>query len=217
MFRIRVIFSTTLLAAALLAPLHVSAQSKPFRKSSGNGNNSIANLWNLIGRTASKVQTAGTKKVAFTRQYVCINQDVEDGLPSPNPLRTGTCDSGQYLYLFQFTSASANVKITIAQLANFTPDSKKNNYGVMLCDGTDPLNDNTTQICTTDPNDPNLNNIPAITVAGSTDKTSVSFTVPNFPTYAPGVDNQGQGLTLYVLTDKPLTPGPIRLLQVGIQ
>ncbi len=218
MLRIRVIFSTTLLAAALLSPLQMSAQAKkPIRGSSGNGNNSIAQAWNLIGRTAPKVQTVGTKKVTFTRQYVCINQDVENALPSPNPLLTGTCDSGQYLYLFQFTSASANVKITISQLANYSPDLTgfKNNYGVMLCDNPDPVNGNTTEICTTDPNDPNLNNIPAMTVTGSTDKTSVTFTVPSFPTYAPGVDNQGQGLTLYVLTDKK--PGPIRLLQVGIQ
>jgi len=218
MFRIRVLFSTTLLITALLSPLQVSAQAKkPVRGSSGNGNNSIAQAWNLIGRNAPKVQTAGTKKVTFTRQYVCFNQDVEDSRPTPNPLLTGTCESGQYLYLFQFTSASTNVKITISQLANYSPDVAKNNYGVMLCDNPDPVNGNTTEICTTDPNDPSLNNIPAMTVTGAKNKTSVTFTVPNFPTYAAGVDNQGQGLTLYVLTDRPVTPGPIQLLQVGIQ
>lgn len=217
MFRIRVIFSTILLIAALLSPLQMSAQAKkPVRGSSGNGVNSNSNTWNLVGRTAIKTLTAGTKKVTLTRQIVCIGEDVEDSLPSFNPLRTGTCDSGAYLYLFQFTSASTNVKITINQLKNYVPNATTNNYGTMLCDNPDPVNGNTTELCTTDPNDPNLNNIPAMTVAGAANKTSVSFTVPNFPTYPAGVDIQGQGLTLYVISNQ--APGsPIQLLQVGIQ
>ena len=218
MFRIRVVFSTTLLLAASLSSLQMNAQTKkPIRGASGNGVDSNSNTWNLLGRTAPKVLTAGTKKVTFTRQFICIDQDVEDAFPNPNPLLTGTCDQGNYLYLFQFTSASANVKITIAQLKNFVPDNTPpfliNNWGVMICD---PSASNTTEICTTDPNDPNQNNLPAITAVGAANKTSVTFTVSNFPTYPVGVGKEGQGLTLYVLSKQP-SGSPVQLLQVGIQ
>jgi hypothetical protein len=212
MFRIRVI-STTLLTAALLSPLQSWAKM-PIRDASGNGVDSNAASWNLSARVAPKLLTAGTKKATFTRQTVCLNADVEDSLPSPVVAATGTCDSGVYLNMFQFISASTSVKVTIGQLVGADPIVNPNDFGFMVCDGSGI---NTNQLCTFDPNDPNGNNLPNVTVAASPNKTSVIFTVPSFPTYAPGGGNRGQGLTLYVITRQAAQSVPIHLSSVGIQ
>ena len=214
MFRIRVLLPFTLLVTALFAALPMSAAAnKPVRGASGNGVNSNASSWNLLGRTVPRVIGTATKKVTVTRQIVCLAADVEDSQPIPNQLLTGTCRSGVYLHLFQFKSTATAVKVTIADLVGFAPDPAFNNYGVMLCDSSAS---NTYEICTNDPNDPNLDNIPLIPVTSPSSKKSITFTVPNFPTFAPGIDNQGQGLTLYVITQQSAAL-PIQLPIIQIQ
>ena len=212
MFRNRVVLPATLLVATMLSSLPMFAKT-PFRGSSGNGVNSNSNTYNLLGRTAPRVLSTATKKVTFTRQIVCLSQDVEDSLPNPSPLLTGTCHSGVYLHLFQFTSASNAVKVTIGQLIGFVADPVFNNYGAMLCDNSDPTFGNTAELCTNDPTGANIPDIP-VTVAGN--KTSITFAVPSFPTYPAGVDNQGRGLTLYVITQQSVAL-PIQLPIVQIQ
>jgi len=213
MFRSHFTLSATLLATMLfLLPMTAAART-PIRGASGNGVNSNANTWNLLGRTVPRVIGTATKKVSVTRQIVCLNVDVEDSQPSPNQLLTGTCHSGVYLHLFQFTSTSTAVKVTIADLVGFKADPNFNNYGAMICDSS---NSNTYELCTIDPNDPNANNIPLIPVTVPKSGTSITFTVPNFPNYPAGIDNQGKGLTLYVITQQS-SALPIQLPIIQIQ
>ena len=188
----------------------------PVRGSSGNGENSNAANWNLLGPTQPLSLSANGKKVFVTRQMVCLNQDVEDSLSSPTPSLTGTCDSGEYLHIFQLKSTSANVTVTLGQLVGFVADATFGNYGVMICDNSDSQNGNTLELCTTDPNDPNGNNIPNITFSVAKNKTSVSFVIPNFPSFPAGLDNQGQGLTIYIIT-RQAHPLPIQLPKVAIK
>ena len=212
MYRKPFTLSATLLVATLLSPLPIAAKT-PHRGSSGNGVNNSSTAWNLLGRSVPRSVSSATKKVNMTRQIVCLNQDVENSLPSPNLLLTGTCDSGVYLHLFQFTSSSAPVKVTLTNLVGFVLDPVFNNYGAMLCDNSDPVFGNTYELCT---NDPTGVNIPDIPVTVAQNKTSITFAVPNFPKYPPGIDNQGTGLTLYIITQQS-SPLPIQLPLVLIQ
>ncbi|MGA9039794.1 MAG: hypothetical protein WB421_04610 [Terriglobales bacterium] len=188
----------------------------PTRGSSGNGENSNAANWDLLGPTLPQSLSANGKKVVVTRQIVCVNQDVEDSLSSPTPTLTGTCDSGVYLHIFQLKSTSANVTVTLGQLVGFVADTTFNNYGVMICDDSDSQTGNTVELCTTDPNDPDGNNIPNITFSVAKNKTSVSFVIPSFPSFPAGLDNQGQGLTIYIITQQT-NPLPIQLPKVAIK
>ena len=211
MSRTHFTLSSALLVATLLTSLSISAAAKtPIRGASGNGVNSNASSWNLLARTVPRIIGTATKMVNVNRQIVCLNADVEDSLPSPNQLVTGTCDSGFYIHLFQFTSTSTAVKITIANLVGFVPDTNFNNYGAMICDSSI----NTYELCT---NDPTNTHIPVIPVTGSKNGTAITFAVPNFPTYPAGVDNQGQGLTLYVITKQGAQTLPIQLPIIQIQ
>jgi len=178
--------------------------------------NSDAPNWNLLGATQPLSLSANGKKVFVTRQIICLNQDVEDSLSSPTLSLTGTCDSGVYLHIFQLKSTSTNVTVTFGQLVGFVADATFGNYGVMICDDNDSQNGNTLELCTTDPNDPNGNNIPDITFTVAKNKTSVSFVIPSFPSFPAGLDNQGQGLTIFVITQQP-HPLPIQLPKVAIK
>ncbi len=184
----------------------------PVRGSSGNGENSNAANWNLLSVSQPQSLSANGKKVIVTRQIVCLNQDVEDSLSSPTPSLTGTCGGGEYLHIFQLKSTSANVTVTLGQLVGFVADSNFGNYGVMVCDSSS----NTLELCTTDPNDPNENNIPNITFSVAKNKTSVSFVIPNFPAFPAGEDNQGQGLTIYIIVQQAHAL-PIQLPKVAIK
>jgi hypothetical protein len=188
----------------------------PVRGSSGNGVNDDAASWNLLGATQPLTLSANGKKVVVTRQIICLNQDVEDALSSPTLSLTGTCDSGVYLHIFQLKSTSANVTVTLGQLVGFVANTTFNNYGVMICDNSNSQDGNTLELCTTDPNDPNGTNIPNITFSVAKNKTSASFVIPNFPTFPAGLDNQGQGLTIYLITQQT-NPLPIQLPKVAIK
>jgi hypothetical protein len=143
----------------------------------------------------------------MTREIICLSQDVENARPSPTLTLSGSCDTGDYMYLFQFQSTSANVGVSIGKLSGFD-FGNVSNFGVMICNS--PTN--TIEMCT---NDPTGTHIPNFTAAAS--KTAVTFTVPGtFPTYPAGTAEQGQGLTFFVIT-KQSASLPISLPTVGIR
>ncbi len=177
------------------------------RGSSGNGEDSNAALWMLLGRSIPVPLTANGKKATMTQEVICINQDVEASLGSPTLSLVGSCDSGVYMHLFQYQSTSLNVGVAIGRLNGFTP-TNASDYGVLICDSAS----NTIEMCT---NDPTATNIPDMTI--TTTKTSVLFTVPNtFPTYPAGTAQQGQGLTFYVIT-RQAAPLPLAVPTAGIR
>jgi len=197
-------FALITLAALFAAAL---ASAITIRGASGNGQDSNAPNWLLLGRSKAIPLAANGKKAVATREIVCLNQDDENALSNPTVSLSGSCDSGVYMYLFQFQSTSANVGVAIGKLSGFDP-TNVNNFGVMICDS--PTN--TIEMCT---NDPTGTHIPSITTVAA--KTSVTFTVPNaFPTYPAGTAQQGQGLTFFVIT-RQSSPLPISLPSVGIR
>ena len=190
----------TVLCAATIA------SAGTIRGSSGNGEDSNAPNWLLLGRSQSIPLAANGKKATMTREIICLNQDVENSRPSPTLTLSGSCDTGDYMYLFQFQSTSANVGVSIGKLAGFAFGNVIN-FGVMRCDS--PTN--TIEMCTNDDG----THIPNFTT--STTKTAVTFTVPGtFPTYPAGTAEQGQGLTFFVIT-KQSASLPISLPTVGIR
>ena len=188
-FRSKYILAAMMLLIALPAFARVN-----IRQSSDNGTGSNADFWGLLGRTVVIPLAANGKSVKATRQIICPNQNRVDG----------SCQnadgSGDYLFLFQIQSTSANVNINIGKLQGFVKkdgDGGSGTYGIMLCDP-DGLNDQ--ELCTTDPNDPNLNNISNITFQVK-NKSAVTFTVPSFHTFPAGTTaEEGQGTTFYVQT-----------------
>ena len=137
---------------------------------------------------------------------VCLNQDVENAQATPILTLSGSCDSGVYMYLFQFQSTAENLGVAIGQLSGFDP-TNPTNFGVMICDSST----NTIEMCT----NASGANIPNITAR--TTHTSVTFTVPNaFPTYPAGTPEQGQGLTFFVITHQ-VAALPVALPKLGIR
>jgi hypothetical protein len=185
-----------------------SFAARPVRGSSGNGTNPDAAKWNLLGRSQTISLAKNGKRVAMRRQIACLNEDVEDSLPSPDLLLTGTCHSKVYLHIFQFESNSTDVTVTIGGF--ITDHESPQNYGVMICNDSNQQTGNTLEVCT---NDPTGTNLPDITI--SLAKNAANFAIPNFPSYPKGVDNQGRGLTLYVIVLQP-SALPIQLPTVAI-
>jgi hypothetical protein len=177
------------------------------RGSSGNGEDSNAPHWLLLGRIRDLKLSANGKTATMRREIVCLNQDVEDSQPSPTLTLSGSCDSGNYLFVFQFQSSATNLGMTIGHLAGFDP-TNVNNFGVMICDSPN----NTIELCTNDPTGTHIPN----NISVATTSNSVTFTVPNaFPTYPAGTAQQGRGLTFYVITQQT-SPLPLGLPTVAI-
>jgi hypothetical protein len=196
-----------MLLLVLLSSLPLSATT-PVRGSSDNGTNPDAATWNLFGRSRTISLSGNGKRVAMRRQTVCLNEDVEDSLPNPNLLLTGTCDSGAYLHIFQFESSATDVTVTVRHF--FADANSPLNYGVLICDNNNPQTGNTLELCTFDPAGIGF---PPIKI--SIGKTAVRFKVGAFPRYRAGIDNQGRGLTLYVIAPQA-SPLPIQLPTVEI-
>ena len=202
----RIKFLATILIV-IAVPCGLSA-TVTVRGSSGNGVNSGAPTWLLTGRSQSLSFTTSTKQATIRREIICIDQDVEDSLPSPTLNLSGSCDSGAYMYLFQVKSTSKNLNLVITNLGGFD-GSNVENYGVMICDSPE----NTIELCT---NDPTGTHIPS-TITATTTTNSVTFAVPGtFPSYPAGTTQQAQGLTFFVITQQK-TALPINLPNVGIK
>jgi hypothetical protein len=206
MIRNRAISTSVWVAVIVLSTATMASAVVRTRGSSGNGVDSNAQNWMLLGRIRDlKLSNAG-KTATMRREIVCLNQDVESALISPVPTLTGSCDSGAYLFVFQFQSSSANLSMVIGHLAGFDP-SNPDNFGVMICDSPN----NTIELCT---NDPTITHIPNISTV--TTSNSVTFTVPNsFPSYPAGTAQQGRGLTFFVITHQT-NPLPLGLPTIAI-
>lgn len=182
------------------------------KRPSENGDNSNALQWLLLGKAVHTTVNHNGKSVVVTSEIVCPSQDVEAVVTSHTPVASlsGSCDSGEYLYIYQFQSTSTNVTLKFKNLGLFNDSDPSLDYGVVLCDG-DPQG-NTLELCT---NDPTGSNLPAIT-ATQVGAHAVNFVVPNFPAFPAGTPQQGQGLTLFILT-KQNAPLPVHLLLLGIE
>lgn len=197
---------TTLFAIAVLCGVTLTAAALNIRDSSGNGQDSDAVDWLLSGRSVPIKLSANGKAAFVSREISCFpNQDVENALISPKQTSAGSCDTGDYMFLFQFQSTSANVSVVISRLQGFNGLSDPTAYGVMICD---PNQGNTIEMCT----NATAAQIPSITATPG--KGGVTFTVPGtFPTYPAGTAQQGQGLTFYVITQQT---NPLPLAQPGV-
>ena len=185
------------LLVALVALGNLSAFAIPVRQSSHNGQGADVDSWTVLGRTVSIPLSAHGKKVTMTRQIICAQSgDRVDG----------SCASGNYVYLFQVQSTSANVIINIGKLVkgSFTGDY----FGVNLCDDT-----NNEELCTVDPDQSQLGGI----TFTQTSTTAVRFTLTGaFPSFPAGTAEEGQGLTFFIQTHQN-SPLPIAFPSIGVQ
>ena len=189
---------TALVALALLCMVGL-ASALAIRGSSGNGVDSNAVSWLLVGRSPAQKVAGNGKQAVVTREIVCLNQDVEASLGSPTDTLSGSCDSGNYMYVYQVQSTSLNVNVAVSGLTGFSP-TNTSTFGVMLCDNPSL---NSIEMCTT----ATQGQLPSITT--TTSKSQVVFTVPGtFPTYPAGQGLEGQGLTFFVITQQT-TPLPL--------
>lgn len=197
----------TVLTLCLLAALPVFG-AVPTRGTSRNGVDSIAQLWNLFGPTQVVTLTKGTTTVNYKQQVVCPNQDETNASDPSNTLHDGACDGDStgtaYLFIYQLRSSATNVTVQLSGLSGFTPNTSADNatYGVMLCDS----HDNTLELCTT----ATAAQLPNMTLSSNAANTVATFVIPNFPKFPNGKRHQGQGLTIFVLTQQTAS-NPINL------
>lgn len=178
----------------------------PVRGSSQNGEDSNAAFWNLFGPTEVRRLTKGTTVVNYKQQIVCPNQTVTNAVNQQDTLHSGTCEDGAYLFIYQLRSSATNVTVKLGNLVGFTANANTPTYGVMLCDSST----NTLELCTT----ATASQLPAITFSSTS--TSATFFIPNFPKFPNGTRHQGQGTTLFVMTQQT-APNPIALPTIALQ
>src|ERR1700681_3395625 len=121
----RIATKFALVALAVLCAATMAAAGT-IRGSSGNGEDSNAPNWLLLGRSQIITLTANGKKATMTREIICLTQDVENAFPSPTLTLSGSCDTGDYMYLFQFQSTATNLGVSIGKLSGFTPGNVNN-------------------------------------------------------------------------------------------
>ncbi|HET6177964.1 MAG TPA: hypothetical protein VFE61_13580 [Candidatus Sulfotelmatobacter sp.] len=192
------------IVTCLLVTLPAFAGTIPVRGTSNNGENGGAQSWAMMGPTQLLTLVKGTSKVMYKQQIVCASQDLANVSDASNKQDAGTCESGNYLYIFQLRSTATNVNVLLSGLMGFTPDANSPNYGVMLCDAT-----NTLEMCTTATQD----QLPNITFSTNASHTIATFSIPNFPNFPTGTNHQGQGLTIFVLCSLG-QPRPVALPRI---
>ncbi len=180
----------------------------PVRGSSRNGENGGAQFWALFGPTQLSTITKGTTKVSYKLQVVCANQQVTNASNPTDEFDNGACDDGAYLFIFQLQSTATNVTVQLSGISGFVPDATAPNYGVMLCDSST----NTLELCTT----ATQSQLPDITFSTNSTNTTASFLIPSFPSFSAGKNHQGQGLTLFILTQQAV-PHAIWLPHISLQ
>jgi hypothetical protein len=191
--------TTVFLACVLSASTCFAAT--PVRGSSNNGVDSSAAFWNLMGPTAADVRQNGA--VSIKQQIVCTNQDVSAAVDNNDFADAGTCVSDDYTFLFQIQTTATSVTVTLNDIVGFTPviQDPTSSYGVAVCDN-DPNNpqaSNTLQLCS----HAAISDLSNISATVNKKNNRITFVVPCMPTFGPGVGNQGQGLTVVVLTSQP--------------
>lgn len=190
----------TVFLACILSAVACFA-STPVRGSSQNGVDIHAAFWNLMGPTGPAIRQNGT--VAMEKQIVCTNRDVSAALDNADTADAGTCVNGDYTFLFQIQTSATSLTVTLSNIVGFTPviEDPASSYGVAICDN-DPSNpraSNTLQLCS----HVSTLDLSSITATVNKENNRIKFVVPRLPTFLPGVGNQGQGLTLVVVTSQP--------------
>ena len=193
-----------MLVACLLITLPALAVI-PVRGSSRNGDNGSAAFWNALGPTQLLTLVQGTTKVMYKMQVVCPTQDFANASNPSDTQNAGACEGGSYLFIYQLRSTSTNVHILLSGIMGFTPDADSPNYGVMLCDSTT----NTLEMCTTATQD----QLPAITFTPNATNTTATFVIPSFPNFKTGPNHEGQGITIFVLTQQT-GPRPVSIPRI---
>jgi hypothetical protein len=189
-------------AALVVLASAVEANSVTVKSSSSYGVDSSSGDWNL---DASSPLVYAPSSIALTglQEVVCPGQDVSGS----------TCASGDYTYLYQISSAPANLVLTFTGAGLSASD-----FGILTCD---PEDLNTIALCT--------NTTATLFPNISSDNTGgVSFTISGaLPTYTAGLNGQG-GLTFYLDSDDAVAPdvtasiatapepGSLLLLGIGV-
>jgi hypothetical protein len=197
-----------LVIGMLVAFPALAVNTIPVRGSSGNGENSSAQFWALFGPTGKANITKGTTKVTYQEQVVCANQEVTNAVNPTDEFDNGACEDGAYLFIFQLQSTATNVTVELSGISGFTPDATSPNYGVMLCDSSE----NILELCTTG----TQAELPAITFSTNATNTTATFVIPSFPSFPKGKGHEGQGVTLFIITQQS-DPHPISLPHISLQ
>ena len=195
-----------LVVCLLSAVAAFSFATIPVRGSSQNGEDADAAFWNLFGPTEVRTLNKGTTTVNYKQQVVCTNQTVTNAVNQQDTLHSGTCEDGSYLFIYQLRSSATNVTVTLGKLVGFTANANTPTYGVMLCDSST----NTLELCTT----ATSSQLPNITFRSTS--TTATFVIPNFPKFPNGTRHQGQGLTIFVITQQT-APNPVALPTIALQ
>jgi len=203
--QLKAIIASSMVLVLALCPGTAFANGIPIRHGSDVGQSSNSVNWNLYG--PSLLFPDG--QVSTNQEVICPGQDV--AAAANDNTNSGGCSSGNYLFIFQFTSANTNVVFTLNHLKGFTfnddpssPDTST--VGVIECDA----NGNTTGLCTTLAASGPAASFPAITFTHPTNNTSVSFHIPSVPAYPAGTGTEGQGLTVFIQTHLA-TPIPLAI------
>lgn len=198
--RVAVIILGLLVALPALAAI-------PVRGSSRNGEDGSAQFWAMLGPTQLLTLAKGTTQVMWKMQVVCPTQELTNAINPSDTHNDGACEDGAYLYIFQLRSTATNVSVLLSGLQGFTPDATSPNYGVMLCDSPN----NTLELCTTATQD----QLPAITFSTNATHSTATFVIPNFPNFPAGTNHQGQGITLFILTQQS-GPRPVSVPRITL-
>ena len=202
-----IIGRTGILVVCLLLTLPALAGTIPVRGTSRNGENGSAAFWAALGPSQLLTLQKGTTKVMFKQQVVCPTQDFANASNPSDTQNAGACEGGSYLFIFQLRSTATNVSVLLSGIMGFTPDADSPNYGVMTCDDT-----NTLEMCTTATQD----QLPAITFTPNGSNTTATFFIPSFPNFPTGKNHQGQGITIFVLTQQT-GPRPVSIPRIALK
>jgi hypothetical protein len=185
----------------------------PVRKASQNGQSGGAPQWKLIARSVPVKLSANGKVAMMSSEIICAEQDV-DASSNGNGSNPGSCDSGDFIFIYQFQSTAASLTVNISRLSGFTLNPSDGfinpSYGVLVCDDADG---NTQELCTVDTN-PSVST--DITYTTPKNLSSIKFVISPLPTFSAGSNaEEGQGLTLFVATHQN-SPVPISIPNIGI-
>lgn len=205
-----------LVCCLVLLSCVASFAAVPIRGSSKNGDTDLSANWNVFGPTALDVRHKGD--LTLRTQILCTNQDFVNATNPADFENTGTCAGGNYTFLFQLQSTVAGLKVSLANLVGFTPSSDEDNqggfgsWGILGCEDS-----NTGELCSnvTDASTDDLTKLANITAVITKKNNRITFTIPEFPQFPAGIDREGQGLTLVVVTQQ--TPGqPVAVPKIDV-
>jgi hypothetical protein len=191
----------------LLVTLPTLAVTIPVRGTSRNGEDGSAAFWAALGPSQLLTLVKGTTKVMWKQQVVCPTQDFANASNPSDTHNAGACESGSYLFIFQLRSTATNVSVQLSGIMGFTPDANSPNYGVMTCDDT-----NTLEMCTTATQD----QLPDITFSTNATNSTATFVIPSFPSFPTGKNHQGQGVTIFILTQQT-GPRPVSIPRITLK